>query len=87
MKSLNWKKLKKLNKRIRMNIDTEVAVMKKDLEYIKDSLDDLKESIKCVVNEKADKQELMMVRKIVYGIIGYTVTTSVAIIIMLIFRG
>ena len=70
-----------------MNIDTEVAVMKKDLEYIKDSLDDLKDSIKCVVNDKADKQELMMVRKIVYGIIGYTVTTTVAVIMMLIFRG
>ena len=68
-----------------MNLDTEVAVMKNDLDYIKKSLDDLSSEIKCVVNNKADKKELLMLRNIIYGMVGYTLVTTIAIIIKLIF--
>ena len=66
-----------------MNLETEVAVMKNDLEYIKTKLDSMDEGIRCIGDTKADKSELLNIRNIVYAMVGYTLTLSVGILTFL----
>lgn len=76
------------------NIETEVAVMKNDITYIKDSVDELKETLKCMtttIDHKANKEEVAQIKTVAWSalvglvlmllsIIGYLLTNQHIII-------
>jgi hypothetical protein len=66
------------------NIDIEL--LKKDLIYLKNGIDDIKEELKCIRDEKISRVEFTLVNKqqddrikkvesLVFGAIGLTLTT------------
>lgn len=69
-------------------VKTQVALIKKDMEYIKRGLDDLKTSVADVKkNTEANfvlKAEFTPVKQIVYGLVGLVLTAVVTAVIGLV---
>jgi tetrahydromethanopterin S-methyltransferase subunit B len=71
-------------------VKTQVALMKKDIEYIRRSLDDLNGTVKDVKKNTemnfVTKAEFTPVRQIVYGMVGLLLTAVVGALISLVVR-
>jgi hypothetical protein len=71
-------------------VKTQVALMKKDIEYIKKSVDDLSGGVKDVKKNTetnfVTRAEFTPVRQIVYGMVGLLLTAVVGALISLVLR-
>lgn len=69
-------------------VKTQVALIKRDMEYIKRAMDDLKVSVNEVKKNTQDnfvtKAEFTPVRMVVYGLVGLLLTAVVGSLISLV---
>ena len=75
-----------LSKEIMIERNTDIELLKKDLTYLKNGVDDIKLELKCIKTEKVSRERFDLVNKqqddrikkvenLVFGAIGLTLTT------------